>query len=140
MDNGDHKKQKSVLSGLSRKGSTFLKRARVGSEKEDATKHNVTLPSPKMPALTPGSPLTLSTLSPSSPMARVATSSVTSSPMVLPGSASPSNFSMLPDGAGAPISPKIGGKTPGGLLGSPKKKKLDDLMAAYVVLEKDHER
>jgi hypothetical protein len=47
---------------------------------------------------------------------------------------------MLPDGSGAPMSPKIAGKTPGGLLGSPKKKKLDDLMAAYVVLEKDHER
>jgi len=132
---------KGMLSGLTRKSSTFLKRARGSSKQEEQLKVVTASPSGLAPPMIPSSPLVSSVLSPLSPRAPM--SPATSSPSMgpLPKAVSIASLSMGPDLNNTPGSPRIGLKSPG-LLGSPrsKKKAVDELMAAFALLEKDHER
>ena len=132
---------KGMLSGLTRKSSTFLKRARGSNKQEDQLKLVTASPSGLAPPVVPSSPLVNSALSPLSP--RGLLSSAGSSPSMgpLPKAVSIAGLSMGPGLDNAPGSPRIGLRSPG-LLGSPrsKKKQVDELMAAFFLLDKDYER
>jgi hypothetical protein len=131
---------KGMLSSLTRKSSTFLKRGRGSSKQEEQLKLVTASPNGLAPPMVPSSPLVNSALSPLSPRAQL--SSVGSSPSMgpLPKAVSIANLSMGPEVSTTPGSPRVGLKSPG-LFGSPRsRKKVDELMAAFSKLEEDHER
>ena len=132
---------KGMLSGLTRKSSTFLKRARGSGKQEEQLKLVTASPSGLAPPMVPSSPLVNSALSPLSPRGLLGSAGNSPSIGPLPKAVSITGLSMGSELNTTPGSPRIGLKSPG-LLGSPrsKKKQVDELMAAFSLLDKDHER
>jgi len=132
-------RSKGMLSGLHRKGSKLLRRAR-GASRSDSELPDTGAPpifSPILPTLpsSPPAPITLSPIFPPySPNAAMSSPRVGAS---LKG-ASMTNLS-IPESVSAPSSPRVSGsRTP---IMSPKaSKRLDELMKAFMTLDKDHER
>lgn len=134
-------RSKGMLSGLHRKGSKLLRRARGASRSDTELPDTRASPvfSPILPTL-PSSPPAPMTLSPIFPA--YSPNGAFGSPGVgpLPRGASMSNLS-IPDSASAPPSPRVkGSRTPTSLMSPKEIKKMDVLMQAFMTLDKDHER
>lgn len=140
-DINQESRSRGMFSGLSRKGSKLLRRAR-GPSKSD-TELPDTRPSPTFSPILPimpSSPPATLTLSPTM-FPAYGPNGAMNSPNLnsLPKPASTTSLTMSESGS-TPASPRVsGGKTPTSLM-SPRTKKLDDLMKAFMTLDKDHER
>jgi len=131
-------RSKGMLSGLHRKGSKLLRRARGGSKSDTELAEARPSPtfSPILPTLpsSPPAPLTLS------PMFSVKGAMGTPGPSALLKGASMTNLS-IPESVSAPSSPRVSGsRTPTSLMSPKASKRMDELMKAFVTLDKDHER